>query len=275
MTPRARQKFEGAGPYVAFGAQPQRRATYELRQARYYALGEDVAREAATIALEHGRRCRLLDVGVFDGVSRRFTELHPGNEAIDYEGVDIYPYGVELVYKHQDWTLHDMNLLGGMPGLSSDAYDVVICEQVLEHLTNVQPALRDLVRVLKPGGMLIVGVPIFPEGLHLIRKYVIPVTDRIFKVKKVRGHVQAWSLRTFTRELRQYPELEIQKRRGFRIVSGGILRPLEFTRWWWRFNVRLGSWLPALCAEVQIVCRKQAEKQRLIYSRDDLDRKVA
>lgn len=261
MALRARRTYHGAGPYIAFGAQPERRATYELRQARYYALGEDIAREAARIGSDEARRCSLLDVGVFDGVSRRFAELHPGNEFIDYEGVDIYPYGVELVYKHQDWKLHNINLLGGMPGLASDSYDIVVCEQVLEHLSVVQPAIKDLVRVLKPGGLLIVGVPIFPERLHLIRKHVVPVTDRLFRLSRVRGHVQAWSLRTFTRELRDVPELEITQRRGFRIVSGGILRPLEFTRWWWRWNVLIGSLLPAFCAEVQLVCRKKAISQ--------------
>jgi len=44
--------------------------------------------------------------------------------------------------------------------------------------------------------------------------------------------------------------------RGFRIVSGGLLRPLENYRWWWRFNRRLGELLPAACIEAQIIARK-------------------
>ena len=35
--------------YVAFGVEPDRRATYELRQSRYQALAVDVAREARKI----------------------------------------------------------------------------------------------------------------------------------------------------------------------------------------------------------------------------------
>jgi hypothetical protein len=44
--------------------------------------------------------------------------------------------------------------------------------------------------------------------------------------------------------------------RGFRIISGGLLRPLENYRWWWRFNRRLGARLPAACIEAQIIARK-------------------
>ena len=242
--------------FLAYGAEPHRRATYELRQSRYQALGEDVALEAERLFASQGQRCQLLDVGVFDGVSRRYIETHSGAKHIDFEAVDIFPYGEELVYKHREWKLHHINLLEGMPNLPANHYDVVICEQVLEHLQQVQPAIRDLVRVLKPGGLLIVGVPIFPHGIHLFRKHLVPKLDRLLHVKKVRGHVQAWSLRTFLREFDGQPELEIQDCRGFRIVSGGILRPLEFTRGWWRLNRAIGAIVPGLCTEVQIVARK-------------------
>jgi len=244
--------------YLAYGAEPNRRATYELRQSRYEALGEAIADESLAIQKTRGDRCRLLDVGVYDGVSRRYTEVRPGSESIDYEAVDIFPNGHEFVYKHQDWKMHHINLLEGMRSLESASYDIVVCEQVLEHLTNVQPAIEDMVRVLKPNGLMIVGVPIFPDGAHLFRKHVIPVTDRLFKVKKIRGHVQAWSLRTFLREFKTVPNLEIQQKRGFRIVSGGFLRPLEFSRRWWKLNRRIGSIVPGLCTEVQLVCRKKS-----------------
>lgn len=252
-------------PYMAYGVQPNCRATYELRQSRYPALAEDVAREVRRLRTEQGiLSCRLLDVGAFDGVARRYIEVHPDTESIQYEAVDIFPNGTEFVYKHDDWKMHDIDLLKGMPNLPDDTYDIVICEQVLEHLTEVQPAIRDLVRVLKPGGLLIVGVPIFPEGLHLARKHIVPITDRVFRVKKVRGHVQAWSLRTFRREFRTVPTLEIQESRGFRVISGGVLRPLEFTRWWWKLNRWIGRLLPWLCIEVQLICRKQASSSGAI-----------
>jgi len=44
------------------------------------------------------------------------------------------------------------------------AFDVVVCSEVLEHVRDADAAVRELVRVLKPGGSLAVSVPrFFPE----------------------------------------------------------------------------------------------------------------
>jgi hypothetical protein len=106
--------------------------------------------------------------------------------------------------------------------------------------------------------MMIIGVPIFPHGVHLIRRHVVPVLDKTIKLKKHRGHVQAWSLKTFRREWESQPDIQFKETRGFRIVSGGLLRPLEFTKTWWRLNRMIGAAVPSLCTEVQMVGRKAA-----------------
>ena len=246
-------------PYVAYGVEPNRRATYELRQSRYQALGETIAEETRRRKVEGLGRTRLLDVGCFDGITRKYVEAYPDIiDSIDFEGVDIFPQGREYIYKHQDWKLHEQDLLHGLPNIETNGYDIVICEQVLEHLHQIQPAVRDLVRVVKPGGLLIVGVPIFPEGAHLVRKHVVPVMDRVLGVRKKRGHVQAWSLRTFRKEWSDQQDMQFHQARGFRIISGGPLRALEFTRSWWKLNRIVGSVVPGLCTEVQLLGRKRA-----------------
>ena len=46
------------------------------------------------------------------------------------------------------------------------SFDVVVCSEVLEHLPDGAAAVRELVRVLKPGGDLVVTVPrFFPERI--------------------------------------------------------------------------------------------------------------
>ncbi|MBL9124850.1 MAG: class I SAM-dependent methyltransferase [Planctomycetaceae bacterium] len=242
--------------------------TYRLRQARYYELGMDIAGWAREHAQTYGRKLDLLDIGTWDGVTRKYIEAHPGHEHVRYHSVDIYPHGTNFVYKSHDWTFHNINLEGGLVGLASEAYDVVVCEQVLEHLHDVSLAIQDMFRVVRPGGRLILGVPTFPEGLHLIRKHVVPVTDRLFQVKKKRGHVQAWSKRTFIKTLRQNcPKMVIEKARGFRIISGGLLRPLEYQRWWWQVNRAVGRVVPSLCVEVQVIAHKPAKSVQPVQRR--------
>ncbi|WP_254513747.1 class I SAM-dependent methyltransferase [Anatilimnocola floriformis] len=230
--------------------------TYRLRQARYYDLGLDCSRWAEEHYVTTGRKCELLDIGTYDGVTRRYCEIHPGNEHLSYHGVDIFPKGKEFVYKSADWKLHHIDLSTGLPELKTAAYDIVVCEQVLEHLHDPQLALREIERVLKPGGRMVVGVPIFLEGLHLIRKHLVPVYDRVVKTPP-RGHVQAWSKRTFMRMVRQTcPHIKVETTRGFRILSGGVLRPLEYQRWWWQLNRRVGAMVPGLCTEIQMIAQK-------------------
>ncbi|MCA9173678.1 MAG: class I SAM-dependent methyltransferase [Planctomycetales bacterium] len=233
---------------VAYGVQ-RGYPPYSLRQSRYHALAE-------TIAAYCDRRegtLRLLDVGVGHGASRIYLEAHPCAERIDFHGADIFPRGEEYVHKHRDWTFYTCNLEDGLKGIASDQFDVVICEQVVEHVHNAPHAIRELARVLKPDGLAVIGVPIFPEGLHLVRRHVVPMLDSL--TKKRRGHVQAFSKRTFVNLMRS-GGFEVQKTRGFRIISGGPLRPLEHYRWWWRLNRTLGAMAPSLCVEVQAIATK-------------------
>jgi SAM-dependent methyltransferase len=185
------------------------------------------------------------------------VEVHAGTGCIDYHAADRYPAGLQRVYKHHQWQHHRIDAEQGLPELASDHFDVVICEQMLEHLHNAKGALAELVRVLQPGGLLIVGVPNFPHGPHLIRKHVVPFFDRLVN-HKPRPHLQAFSMRSFLAMLRRTcNNVDVQPTRGFRIPNGGMLRPLEYCRWWWRVNCKIGAMFPGLCVEIQLAATKR------------------
>lgn len=234
---------------LAFGVDPTRRERYSLRQARYHALGENVAR---LLAAKPDAPLKLLDVGLCDGVSMRYLEALPDADRIEFHGVDLDLK--PTIYRPHRWaSLMQDDLLAGLPHIASDQFDVVICEQVLEHLPEVDLAMASLTRLLKPGGMLIVGVPIFPPGFDLLRRHLVPRLDKLVQKRKPRSHLQAFTLKSFLTALHRNCELTIDEARGFRIISGGVFRPLENYRWWWQFGRATGRLVPELCTEVQVV----------------------
>ncbi len=79
-------------------------------------------------------------------------------------------YGRFKKMKNLDYTTADLNSpladlsldIQDMP-LADNTYDVVFCNHVLEHVPDDLKAMREIHRVLKPGGMAIMQVPLNPD----------------------------------------------------------------------------------------------------------------
>ncbi|MDD5170579.1 MAG: class I SAM-dependent methyltransferase [Syntrophales bacterium] len=113
---------------------------------------------------------RVLDAGC--GAGRHLCE------AFRTRGVQVA--GVDLIWKDLEKTRSFLCLMSAeqkgewlvakgnvtrLPFMDG-AFDVVICSEVLEHIVDNRVAVRELVRVLKPGGNLVVSVPRFmPERI--------------------------------------------------------------------------------------------------------------
>ena len=85
---------------------------------------------------------------------------------------DIWPIvsgfgGAELVNYDIESTIPGA-VLGSLLEIPfpSDSFDSIICNAVLEHVPEVDRVMAELVRVLKPGGYLIAGVP-YLQPYHL------------------------------------------------------------------------------------------------------------
>jgi SAM-dependent methyltransferase len=116
---------------------------------------------------------RVLDAGC--GAGRHVCE------AFRIEGVDVV--GIDLNWEDLCKTATTLYLIhsqnGGGEGrclisradvarlpFKDGAFDAVVCSEVLEHIPDSRKAVRELVRVLKPGGELVVSVPRYlPERI--------------------------------------------------------------------------------------------------------------
>lgn len=242
-------------PRHAFPVDPRRPERYRLRLARYSVLAQDI-NDWAGEAARAGRVLSVLDVGCGWGPLLCQLAGEPNFRHLRIAGADLIDRVRYRRHRYREFFIGD--LTGGYPEIASDRYDVVVCEQVLEHLDTLDAAMATLERVVRPGGILVIGVPIFIPPLHLARKHLIPRLARVMRHPPTGSHRQAFSLSSFLRLLRGRPSLRVAKIRGFRIVSGGLLRPLENYAWWWHLNRRLGELLPALCIETQLILVKSS-----------------
>jgi SAM-dependent methyltransferase len=240
-------------PRHAFDIDPRRPQRYRLRLSRYMVLAQDIS-DWAGEAARAGQMLSVLDVGCGWGPLLCQLEGEPHFDNIRISACDLTDAKLYKPELYSEFFIGD--LAEGYPEIGPERYDVVVCEQVLEHLDHLDRALAMLVRVTRPGGRLVIGVPIFFPPLHLARKHLVPRFAGILGHSESASHVQAFSLFSVLRLLRAYPGLTVVKARGFRIISGGLLKPLENYRWWWQLNQRLGELLPSLCIEVQIILRK-------------------
>jgi SAM-dependent methyltransferase len=74
-------------------------------------------------------------------------------DTIDYLGVDLEPPGTG---EAAEITRCDITAMG----YGNNSFDLIICSHVLEHIPDDRLAMRELFRVLKPGGTAILQVPI-------------------------------------------------------------------------------------------------------------------
>lgn len=239
---------------LAFNVEPSKRR-FRLRLARYQALAEVLA-DFVDCSTQSGRdRVDLLDVGVGNGRSHRYAEPLGVTDRIRFHGIELDPRRLADVHGGSRWRLKQGDVEKGLP-YGDECFDVVVCEQVLEHLKAPGRAVAEMTRVLRPGGLLVAGVPIFPPGAVQIRRHVVPPLQRLLGIAS--DHLQAFSLSSFRSLIRQGGALELVWIRGFRLFSGGMISTLENHRWWYDLNRFVGRHVPSLCVEAQIVARKPA-----------------
>lgn len=243
-----------ASEKLAFGVEPANRR-YRLRLARYQGLAETIRDYVAErTADDPERKLDYLEVGVGTGRTLRYFEGVGVDTRLNLHAVDINPSRLGIVYRKEDWELHQGDAEERLP-FDDASFDVLVSEQLLEHLRRPDNAIAEFARVLRPGGLAAIGVPTFPPGVAHVRPLAVAIREKVFG--KIEGHIQSFTAGNIMARVKRTGAFEDVRAVGYRFVSGGLLAPLEDHDWWYRFNRRAGAALPSLCVEVQVLARRK------------------
>jgi len=126
----------------------------QAREFNHLSRNEWVADRAQSVAAGS----RILDVGAGTAPYRNLFE-HCHYETHDFAQYDGYK-GPEGQYAQIDY----VSDITAIP-VADATFDVILCTEVLEHVPRPIEALREMVRITKPGGRLFLTAPL-GSGLH-------------------------------------------------------------------------------------------------------------
>ena len=142
---------------------------------------------------------RLLDAGCGDGINLfGLSEKVPDiDSTLELVGVDYNPVRTRRAADLPSVTGIVRGSVSNLP-IADACIDVVLCNHVLEHVNEDVETLKELRRVTRPGGLLLLGVP--NEGCVMAQirnRWVQP------QIRRTTDHVHFYTESTLNRKIEQ------------------------------------------------------------------------
>ncbi len=128
--------------------------THRAEDRHWWYQGRRRVIERAVERLALPARARILDAGC--GSGRNMVELARHGEVV---GIELSPTSVRLAREREAGEVLEGSLLD--IAVEEGSFDLTVSLDVIEHLEEDVAALRELRRVTKPGGALLVTVPAY------------------------------------------------------------------------------------------------------------------
>jgi 2-polyprenyl-3-methyl-5-hydroxy-6-metoxy-1,4-benzoquinol methylase len=117
--------------------------------------------------------CRLLDVGCGDGAFLKLAQ----ERGWEVSGTENSSYAAKYVSETLGIAIFCGELYAS--GYPDNSFDVVTMWHVLEHVTDPKRHLREIHRILKPSGLLVLAVP-------NVNDLIMQIAYRIFKLRRMK-----------------------------------------------------------------------------------------
>jgi ubiquinone biosynthesis O-methyltransferase len=128
------------------------------RAATTYSDIEDIKRLdfiVNSIKAMNNPEARILDIGCGNGN----ISLALGSLGYNVTGVDIDQMSIDTASGRNKYSNVKFEVLDANSFVMNDAFDAVVCSEVLEHLSKPYELLESIYRILKPGGVFVATVP--------------------------------------------------------------------------------------------------------------------
>jgi len=122
---------------------------------------------------------KILDAGCGEG--HLIQKLYSKNRKNSYYGIDITKIALQEAKKRCPYAkLYKMDL--SKINFKNEFFDIIICTEVLEHIYEYKDVIKELKRILKKGGYLVVSFPneiLWTISRFLLRRKPIKVPDHV------------------------------------------------------------------------------------------------
>jgi len=150
------------------------RVMYSLEQSYWWFVGKQflVRNSLKRLPFNGFRKDKILDIGCGTGIILKTLE-----ESGTAYGMEFSPEAIKFLRKRDLKLIARSDANQSIP-FKNDTFSAITCLDVLEHLENDLTLLKEMVRVCKPGGYILITVPAFDifwsphdVALHHRRRY--------------------------------------------------------------------------------------------------------
>ena len=172
-------------------------AKYLMGSSREYESHLENIFRLSSKSLKQFKPANLLDVGCGDGNRTLLLAQHfhipPGRTF----GVEFYEPHIRKA--RENFHTSQIDLETDPLPYDDGTFDLVICNQVLEHLKNYQDVLEQMIRTTKSGGYIILGIP---NMAHLINRFLLIFGIQPMCIDLYSSHVRGFTHKAFKQMLR-------------------------------------------------------------------------